>query len=157
MLRWCAPVQATSDAALAWWTDASAVLDVDTEALSPARAFGLADEALTVVAADKPDRLVDEDKERTTARRLVNQLAKIRGEPPVVDVPALVPSTPAPPGTGATGCCALSPTPVHCCRLSPHVTLLCVMFMCSFGVPSQVGATQQAGRRRHHSRRRRRW
>jgi hypothetical protein len=83
-----------SAAALDWWTDTSAVLDIDTDAVPRARAYGLADEALCVVAADKPDRLADEEKERISARRMVNQLAKVRGEGPVVEVP-VQPSTAA--------------------------------------------------------------
>ena len=82
------------------------VLDVDTETLSPTRAYGVADEALTVVAADKPDRLADEERERVSARRTVNQLAKIRGEPPVVEVPVSTPApgTPAPGAGGGMNC-----------------------------------------------------
>ncbi len=79
------------------------VLDVDTQALSKTRAYGVADEALSVVAADKPDRLADEERERTSARRTVNQLAKIRGEPPVVEVAAATPAPGTPALTAGTG------------------------------------------------------
>ena len=67
------------------------MLDVDTSAVTAARAFGLADEAMAVLCTDKLLKLEDEEKDRVTARRTVNNIARARGEEPVVDLP--------PPGT----------------------------------------------------------
>ena len=73
--------------ALTWWTDASAVLDVNTSALTRERAFGVADEALQLIAADKPFKIQDDDRDKLIARRTVNQIARARGEEAVVDIP----------------------------------------------------------------------
>jgi hypothetical protein len=103
------------------------VLDVDTASASEARAFGLADEALMFVAQDKAERLAFEEKERTTARRTVDSIAKMKGEAAVTS--SLPPAVLAFQSTDGEWRAALG-SPLLCSALLCSA-LLCSALLCS--------------------------
>ncbi len=103
------------------------MLDVDTASASEARAFGLADEALMFVAQDKAERLAFEEKERTTARRTVDSIAKMKGEAAVTS--SLPPAVLAFQSTDGEWRAALG-SPLLCSALLCSA-LLCSALLCS--------------------------